>query len=101
MGIELGKKSVPPQLIILVIIAKHNGVTLRQLFESIKQQQHHGYVLNYLSVDELSKDLNVLHLLGLIQEIDGKYVVTDRGKIIVEKILRSNKNASIESKTLG
>jgi hypothetical protein len=40
-------------------------------------------------------------LLGLIQEIDGKYVVTDRGKIIVEKILRSNKNASIESKTLG
>jgi hypothetical protein len=100
MGIELGKKSVPPQLIILVIIAKHNGVTLRQLFESIKQQ-HHGYVLNYLSVDELSKDLNVLHLLGLIQEIDGKYVVTDRGKIIVEKILRSNKNASIESKTLG
>jgi len=101
MGIELGKKSMPPQLIILVIIAKHNGVTLRHLFESIKQQQHHSYVLNYLSVDELSKDLNVLHLLGLIQEIDGKYVVTDRGKIIVEKILRSNKNASIESKTLG
>jgi len=99
MSIELSKKSMPPQLIVLAIIAKHNGVTLRQLFESIKQQ-YHSYVLNYLSVDELSKDLNVLHLLGLIQEIDGRYVVTDRGRIIVEKILRSSKNASIESKTL-
>jgi len=92
MALELSKKSIPPQIAILVIIASHNNITLRQLFELIKHQEHND-IVNYLSVDELFKDLNVLQLLGLVEENNGRYTITERGRLVIEKILKNYKNS--------
>jgi len=92
MALELSKKSIPPQIAILVIIASHNNITLRQLFELIKHQKHND-IVNYLSVDELFKDLNVLQLLGLVEENNGRYTITERGRLVIEKILKNYKNS--------
>jgi len=92
MALELSKKSIPPQIAILVIIASHNNITLRQLFELIKHQKHND-IVNYLNVDELFKDLNVLQLLGLVEENDGRYTITERGRLVIEKILKNYKNS--------
>uniref|UniRef100_A0A7C4FH78 ArnR1-like winged helix-turn-helix domain-containing protein n=1 Tax=Ignisphaera aggregans TaxID=334771 RepID=A0A7C4FH78_9CREN len=92
MTLELSKKSIPPQIAVLVVIARHDNITLKQLFEIVKHQERSS-ILSYSAIDELSKDLNVLLLLGLVRENYGKYSITEKGKMIVEKVLKNYNNS--------
>jgi len=92
MALELSKKSIPPQITVLVVIARHDNITLKQLFEIVKHQERSS-ILGYSAMDELSKDLNVLLLLGLVRENDGKYSLIEKGRMIVEKVLKNYNNS--------
>jgi len=85
MTLELSKKSIPPQIAVLVVIARHDNITLKQLFEIVKHQERSS-ILSYSAIDELSKDLNVLLLLGLVRENYGKYSITEKGENVLNKI---------------
>jgi predicted transcriptional regulator len=73
-----------PQIAILLALMRHNNVTLQQLFELVKKEI--DYSTSYMSAEELARDLNVLRLLGLIEEKDGRYSLTEKGKLVLEKI---------------
>lgn len=74
-----------PQIAILLTLMRHNNVTLQQLFELVKKEI--DYTASYISAEELTQDLNMLRLLGLIEEKDGRYSLTEKGKLILEKFI--------------
>ena len=81
-----------PQIAILLALMRHNNVTLQQLFELVKKEI--DYSASYMSAEELARDLNVLRLLGLIEEKDGRYSLTGKGKLVLEKFVSIKKNES-------
>ncbi len=85
------KKSLPPQLIVLTVIAKYNNLTISQLYSLIKHFRCDEISFDRITVKELIDDLNILHVLGLVKEFNGVYTLTEKGRVLIEKIRQSNK----------
>ncbi|MEL9941142.1 MAG: hypothetical protein QW348_04550 [Ignisphaera sp.] len=86
----LPRKSVPPQFIVLSIIAKYNGLTLSQLYSLVKQSRCNES-FDKLSVKDLENDLNMLRILGLVEESGGVYTVTEKGRFVLGKFTNNGK----------
>ncbi len=93
-------KNIPPQLIVLSIIAEYrNGITIEDLVSHIERLKMKGIDLGYTFASkygnkiskELLLDLNMLKLLGLIDEINGKYIVTEKGYNVLSKLHVQNR----------
>ncbi len=87
-------KNLPPQFIVLAIIAKHNALTISQLYSIIKNLKCNEISFERTTVKELIDDVNVLHVLGLIKEFNGVYTLTEKGKAVIEKVNQSIKCSS-------
>jgi len=93
-------KNMPPQLIVLSVIAEYrDGITIEDLISHIEMLKMKGIDLGYTFASkygnkiskELLLDLNMLKLLGLIDEINGKYVVTEKGYNILSRLHVQNR----------
>lgn len=93
--------TIPPQLVILAIIAKsREGLTLKEIASYIEYLYRRGIDVNhYISskkgyANGISKDIildvNTLKILNLVKEVNGKYVVSDKGYAVLKKIAEGN-----------
>ncbi len=93
-------KNIPPQLIVLSIIAEYkDGITIESLISHIEKLSIKGIDLGYTLASrygnkipkELLLDINMLKLLGLIDEINGRYIVTEKGYNVLSKLRIQNR----------
>lgn len=92
-------KDIPPQLVVLAIIAKNNnGLTMRELASYIDYLNKHGIDTGYYTragksnniLRELMLDVNTLRVLGLIEEVNDKLIITEKGLDILKKLSKNN-----------
>lgn len=88
-------QKIPPQIVLLSIIAKNSeGLTLRELASQVvtlckngvKFVQHYSCGKGEGIVKEVLLDVNTLKVLGLVREVDGRYIVTEKGYAILGKL---------------
>lgn len=94
----LGKtltRSIPPQLVLLSIIAKsENGLTLNELTSYVSSLCKSNMLPKYYYmcgrgegiVKEVLLDVNTLKVLGLVAEVNGKLQATEKGYTILKKV---------------
>jgi ribosomal protein S19E (S16A) len=91
-------QKIPPQIVLLSIIAKNsNGLTLKELTSQVAILcKNNNIPSHYYScgkgegiVKEVLLDLNTLKILGLVEEIRGRYIVTEKGYSILGKLVNN------------
>ena len=96
-------RNAPSPLMLLAIISRfEQGITLGELTNILEELQKHGIDLGYKFVPliktkiskELMLDLNLLKVLNLIVDNDGKIMVTEKAKLLLSKLY--NKDATIK-----
>lgn len=97
----LGKilvQSIPPQLVLLSIIAKStDGLTLSELTSYVSSLCRNNTLPKYYYtcgkgegiVKEVLLDVNTLKVLGLVTEVNGKFQATEKGYTILKKVSAS------------
>ncbi len=96
LGSEMG--NVLPQLVLLYVVSRLGRASITDVSTLMYLLQKEGINVNYSFVKlsgtatskDIQLDLNLLKVLGLIREEDeGKYSVTEKGKMVVSKLLRN------------
>lgn len=93
-------QNTPPQIIILSIIAKSSeGLTLKELISHIVNlckinalpEYYYSCGKGESIVKEVLLDLNTLKVLGLVGEVNGKYVITEKGYDVLGRLSKKAK----------
>jgi len=92
LGVEM---KTPPQLTLLYIISRLGRAHQHEIASIVEKLQRSGIDLGYKFVKlvelrvskELFMDLNLLKVLGLVREDGGELVITEKGKVLIEKIV--------------
>ena len=98
-------QKIPPQIILLSIIAKNsNGLTLKELVSQMTTLcKNSDIFLHYYSCGkgesifrEILLDLNTLKILGLIEEVKGRYFATEKGYTILRRMDDNKENRKFD-----
>jgi len=87
---------VPPQLIVLTTIAKSKkGLTLRELVVHVAELCRNSKIQHFYTCGkgssiskEVMLDLNTLKALGLVNEVDGRITISEKGIHVLNKLER-------------
>ncbi|MEM4789626.1 MAG: hypothetical protein QXM55_01120 [Ignisphaera sp.] len=94
-------RSIPPQLVLLSIIAKsENGLTFNELTSYILSLCKSNALPKYYYTcgkgegiaKEVLLDVNTLKVLGLVTEVNGKLHATEKGYTILRKVSANESN---------
>ncbi len=92
-------RSTPSPLLLLIVISRfRNGVDIRELAEVLEELRTQGYDLGYSFIPlvrtrvsrEMMLDLNLLKVLGLISDVNGKISVTEKAISLISKLSRKD-----------
>lgn len=92
-------RNTPSPLLLLIVISRfRDGVDIRELAEVIEELRVQGYDLGYSFIPlvktrvsrEMMLDLNLLKVLGLISEVNGKISVTEKAVSLISKLSRKD-----------
>lgn len=90
-------KEIPPHLILLAVISRSaSGLTLNEIALHLHQLNIRGVKTGYYIMRgrycgyeiprELLLDIATLKSLGLVEEVGGRYVVSERGFALLESV---------------
>jgi len=88
-------RHLPSPLLLLIVISRFkNGVEVQELIEVVEELQRRGFNLGYTFVPliklrmsrELMLDLNLLKVLGLVVEMNGRISVTEKALSLISKL---------------
>ena len=91
---------IPPQILLLSIIAQNkDGMSINDVIDKLKTMKKNGMDIYYSfgkSIDigipnDILRDINILKLLELIKEDNGKYIATEKAYDLLAKLKGINK----------
>uniref|UniRef100_A0A7C5UTC2 Uncharacterized protein n=1 Tax=Ignisphaera aggregans TaxID=334771 RepID=A0A7C5UTC2_9CREN len=91
---------IPPQILLLSIIAQNrDGMSINDVIDKLKAMKKNGMDIYYSfgkSIDigipnDILRDINILKLLELIKEENGKYIATEKAYDLLAKLKGINK----------
>lgn len=94
-------KPLPPQIVVLALIARSgSGLTLKDVAMLIEQLHRRGLSTGYgvrvgkqgdsAFLRELMLDVNTLKVLGLVKEVNGRLVASEKGLEVLKKVGRGS-----------
>ena len=92
-------RHLPSPLLLLVVISRFkNGVEVQELIEVVEELQRRGFDLGYTFVPliklrmsrEMILDLNLLKVLGLVVEVNGRISTTEKALSLISKLNSRN-----------
>lgn len=95
----MDKTAVPPQIVVLAIIARNSdGVTLKDIVADMNRLcRSHKVPASYYPcggvngvLRELLLDVNTLKVMGLVRESNGKYIATEKGYNVLKRFSESS-----------